>query len=326
MADVKLISNPRHQSAPETFKLSDKGVADMVEAILGAAYRAGGSQLCDKALTKFGMGSLVALELTRDVASVDEISGTTFQEFESNIEQVEAMLKYDLPSSLFSVFNVNLHVVGRRYKFLAPQLCLQALIHPSFESLPSSSRLQFVGDAALDILVTERHILHNFPSLSPGEITDLRSAIVNHANLTMVAFRMGLDQVIIHKSNTLQRSIQLYEFVLLLLLNMILCSRANFNRYKAKVDTNRFCKDYEYVDIWSTDDPRPVGDALEALIGAVLIDSNGDLGRVWEVFGPILQPSLDFYATPHKSTAVPLREMYEIAQKKACKQVKVRFG
>ena len=69
-------------------------------------------------------------------------------------------------------------------------LLLEAFTHPSYTEntiTGSYQRLEFLGDAILDFLVTQ-HIYNNSKKdLAPGELTDLRSALVNNNIFAVIA-------------------------------------------------------------------------------------------------------------------------------------------
>ena len=69
-------------------------------------------------------------------------------------------------------------------------MLLEAFTHPTFsENIITGSyqRLEFLGDAILDFLVTQ-HIYYNCEKdLKPGELTDLRSALVNNNIFAVIA-------------------------------------------------------------------------------------------------------------------------------------------
>lgn len=67
-------------------------------------------------------------------------------------------------------------------------------------------RLEFLGDAVLDYMVT-MHLYHKYPGLSPGMITDLRSASVNNDCYALSAVNAGLHKHILHASPELQKHI-----------------------------------------------------------------------------------------------------------------------
>jgi endoribonuclease Dicer len=77
-----------------------------------------------------------------------------------------------------------------KYEFRNRIYLLQALTHASYDRNKLTpdcyQRLEFLGDAVLDFLVTECLYSRN-PNLSPGELTDLRQALVNNNIFAKIA-------------------------------------------------------------------------------------------------------------------------------------------
>lgn len=73
----------------------------------------------------------------------------------------------------------------------------QALIHSSYinekpDLAPTSNeRLEFLGDAVLDLVIAEK-LYHDLPSLTEGEMTKLRAALVRGDTLARAARAVGL--------------------------------------------------------------------------------------------------------------------------------------
>jgi ribonuclease-3 len=72
----------------------------------------------------------------------------------------------------------------------------QALTHASFghekrQRTPDNQRLEFLGDAVLQLAVTEE-LYRRFPDLSEGRLTVLRARLVNRHHLQAVAQELGL--------------------------------------------------------------------------------------------------------------------------------------
>lgn len=67
-------------------------------------------------------------------------------------------------------------------------------------------RLEFLGDAVLDYLMT-LHFYNKYPELSPGLLTDMRSASVNNDCYARTAVKFGLHKHILYASQDLQRHI-----------------------------------------------------------------------------------------------------------------------
>ncbi|WP_221739738.1 ribonuclease III [Arachnia propionica] len=80
-----------------------------------------------------------------------------------------------------------------------PQLLELAFTHRSyaFENgrIPSNERLEFLGDAVVQIVVTE-HIFTSFPELAEGQLAKLRASVVSAHALAEVARGLELGPLI----------------------------------------------------------------------------------------------------------------------------------
>lgn len=85
-------------------------------------------------------------------------------------------------------------------KFQNQKLLIQALTHRSYLNenpdwhTDHNERLEFLGDAVLELIVTD-HLYHHY-QLPEGELTNLRAAIVRGEMLAIVADELNLDQYI----------------------------------------------------------------------------------------------------------------------------------
>lgn len=81
------------------------------------------------------------------------------------------------------------------------ELYLSAFTHRSYLnenrkfSLPHNERLEFLGDAVLELAATE-YLYKNYPH-PEGELTNFRSALVNYKMLSSIASRLGLEQFLL---------------------------------------------------------------------------------------------------------------------------------
>lgn len=85
------------------------------------------------------------------------------------------------------------------YSFADKSLLLQALTHKSFgheKSLPNNEVLEFLGDAVLDLVITDK-LIELYPDKEEGELSKLRSAIVNKTTLATVAMQVGVSEAIL---------------------------------------------------------------------------------------------------------------------------------
>ena len=86
-------------------------------------------------------------------------------------------------------------------KFKDKNLLLQALTHRSYLNenpdwaLDHNERLEFLGDAVLELVVTE-YLYLNFPN-PEGEMTNWRAALVNANMLSEVSVKFNLNQFIL---------------------------------------------------------------------------------------------------------------------------------
>ena len=80
------------------------------------------------------------------------------------------------------------------YKFKDLALLRTALTHKSFSS-DHNERLEFLGDALLNLYVTE-YLYDRFDSLDEGKLTQFKATIVSRENLTKIAGSIGLSNFI----------------------------------------------------------------------------------------------------------------------------------
>lgn len=79
------------------------------------------------------------------------------------------------------------------YEFKNTNLITQALTHKSYKKPYSNERLEFLGDAVLNLIVGE-YLYHKFPSSSEGELSKLRATLVNEKAFTKLANKIELGK------------------------------------------------------------------------------------------------------------------------------------
>lgn len=84
------------------------------------------------------------------------------------------------------------------YRFRDPNLLLEALTHPSLAheqggSLQHNQRMEFLGDAVLQLVLTHE-LYEKFPALGEGPLTQARAQMVNRRTLAEQAGRLRLGQ------------------------------------------------------------------------------------------------------------------------------------
>jgi ribonuclease-3 len=84
------------------------------------------------------------------------------------------------------------------YDFRNPQLLKESLTHASIADtrLKSNERMEFLGDAVLDLVICEALYL-KFPNLLEGDLTKIKSAVVSRRTCAEVAKETGLAELLI---------------------------------------------------------------------------------------------------------------------------------
>ena len=87
-------------------------------------------------------------------------------------------------------------------KFKNNDLLTQAFVHRSYLNenpgfgLEQNERLEFLGDAVLELIVTE-YLYKEFPEKAEGELTNWRAALVNAKMLTSIAEQLGFNEFLL---------------------------------------------------------------------------------------------------------------------------------
>lgn len=76
-------------------------------------------------------------------------------------------------------------------------------------SIINNERLEYLGDAILDAILSE-YLYKKFPEASEGELTKLRSRIANRSTLNKLALSMDINNLIISHINNNSSSINIY--------------------------------------------------------------------------------------------------------------------
>lgn len=85
------------------------------------------------------------------------------------------------------------------YQFKNPDLITEALTHKSYKKGYNNERLEYLGDAVLDLVVAE-YLFAKFPDSDEGELSKMRAALVNEKSFTLFANELGLGQHILISS------------------------------------------------------------------------------------------------------------------------------
>ncbi|KAH8828152.1 hypothetical protein DL96DRAFT_1602006 [Flagelloscypha sp. PMI_526] len=265
--------------------LSTKMLSDVVESLIGAAYLHGGVTLGSKCCQFFNPGDLGFPWLPIEIRIASLFPKQTISSLlPSDIAPVESILGYTFQHKL---------------------LLIEALTHPSCVNTnfntPSYERLEFLGDAVIDMMVIPYLYSAEGKHFSPGQMSLRKSALVNASilgyfclaaytipetlypemgddNIPVIAPRRG-DPIFLWscmQANSWQiSSEQLAAF-------------QRFKQYYPKIQ-EAFERGYSFpwMELVSLQVPKYFSDLLESLVGAVFVDSGGSLEAAREVLRKI---------------------------------------
>ena len=115
------------------------------------------------------------------------------------------MALFVIHNSLFLIYLlVELSKLEKKieYSFKNKALLKEALTHRSYLNenpkwgIPDNERLEFLGDAVLELATTEE-LYKRFPERQEGAMTSYRAALVNYVMLARIAIEIGLDKQVL---------------------------------------------------------------------------------------------------------------------------------
>ena len=86
--------------------------------------------------------------------------------------------------------------------FKDKDLLMQAFVHRSYinenakTGLSHNERLEFLGDAVLELIVTD-YLYQKYPNYTEGELTAIRSALVNAVIIAEAALEIGMNEYLL---------------------------------------------------------------------------------------------------------------------------------
>lgn len=85
------------------------------------------------------------------------------------------------------------------YKFKRDDLITEALTHKSYKKPYNNERLEFLGDAVLDLIVGE-YLFRKFPKEDEGVLSKIRASLVNEKGFTKLANKINLGESLLISS------------------------------------------------------------------------------------------------------------------------------
>ncbi|PIF04596.1 MAG: ribonuclease III [Arcobacter sp.] len=81
------------------------------------------------------------------------------------------------------------------YQFKNKDLIIEALTHKSYKKVFNNERLEYLGDAVLNLIVGE-FLFNKFPASNEGELSKIRASLVNEKGFTKLALAINLGDYI----------------------------------------------------------------------------------------------------------------------------------
>lgn len=153
------------------------------------------------------------------------------------------------------------------YKFKNKRLLEEALTHSSYTDSASYQRMEFLGDAALGLALSN-YVYLAYPQLDPGHLSLLRAANISTEKLARVAIKHGLYRFVRHNATALDDKVK------------------EFSDAVSGEDDD----DDALVYGGSIKAPKILADIVESVAAAVYVDVDFDLQTFWVIFRGILEP------------------------------------
>ena len=257
----------------EIEQLSTKMLADVVESLIGAAYLHGGFSLGIQCTRLFQLG----VDLNTLPNCINKFLGSVApsNDLSGQLVPVEQMIGYTFQHKL---------------------LLIEALTHGSyhFESeTVSYERMEFLGDALLDMMVID--YLYRLPGrdYTPCELHELKAAVVNTHFLAYRCLQLSIEVDASMPAPgsmgriTMQpktRLIRLYHCLLhssTTVLEDEKFTLARFEKYNADIEEALSVGEFfPWGLLMRLQAPKLLSDMVESLIGAVYLDSQGNMETI----------------------------------------------
>ena len=298
---LELIAGNR-KVAKNAHALGDKTIADIPEALIGAALLTPGEE------HPFD----TAVRAVTELVCCSDHSVQKWSEYYERYKKPKYQLmlataaQADLAQQVEQIVN---------YHFKYPRLLRSAFTHSTYpfmyERIPNYQRLEFIGDSLLD-MVCVRYLFHLFPNKDPQWLTEHKMAMVSNQFLGALCVELGFYKHLMHFQPIITNGIVDYV--------------SEFEEAKAQAIADALAagkteKDFAR-DFWlhTKHPPKYLADMIESFVGALFVDSEFSFHEVERFFDNCIRPFFtdvhlyDTFANNHPVTA--LNKFFE--QKMGC--------
>lgn len=196
-----------------------------------------------------------------------------------------------------------------RYTFANKMHLLIALLHSSSldrycADIAGYREYGVLGETVVKVLVVT-YLFAKYPSAVPGMLTKLKIAGCSKSLLALIAIRSRLcDHIICDSTQLLKDILQAQK--------QDLASKGS-------------------LELMDGACAKELATLVEEIVGAIYIDAGQDIGKVRRVLMPLLEPYLDYYATPeycdtHKQPKVALVELLSSHGLNYAEEIRIEVG
>ena len=307
----------------EDHSLSDKSIADVCEAVIGAAYQ-----------THVADASMLGMPGTAAVGFFDEavkaVTAVTRNKRHAMQSWAEYYKGFKIPA--WQIMDTDGHKAIKKfvaektgYVFIHPALLRSAFKHPSYpyeSNIPSYQRLEFLGDSLLDMVCVD-FLFRRFPEADPQWLTEHKMAMVSNQFLACLCVELEFHPHMACLHAEILTNIGKFAATLKKAKIGIDEEVVNEQPEKAtQTDTTRSppflvsSTPQQTKDFWLRVDlpaPKCLSDIVEAFIGAIFVDAQYDFSVVAAFFERHVRPYFedmslyDSFANRHPITLVSRR-------------------
>lgn len=271
----------KESPADAKHRLADKSVADVCEALIGAALLSGGPN------HKFDTAAKAVSAFVDDKAH----SVSTWAEY-INLYKTPAYQVGHVDASMRETARQVEEATG--YHFNYPRLLYSAFTHPSYPGIhakvPCYQRLELLGDSLFD-MVCVNFLYAQYPDKDPQWLTEHKMAMVSNKFLASVSVRLGFN-----------KHLQLF--------NPHPWGKINgyIDDLKRVLEETGDAPD---AFVLMKDPPKALADIVEAFIGAMFVDSGFQFEVIEQFFDKHIRRHFenmsfyDEYASSHPVVCFP---------------------
>lgn len=262
-----MLKKGKTATAPNSHDLADKTIADVSEALIGAALLSH--------LDKPNNLDNAVRAVTELVCSTDHVA-TCYADYYRQYK----IPAYQKSACTAAQRNLAMQVeVKHSYHFKYPRLLRSAFIHPSYpfayEHIPNFQRLEFLGDSLLDMACVN-FLFHRFPNRDPQWLTEHKMAMASNQFLGALCVSLGFHKHLLQFNASVQKQISDY-------VDEITLARQQAEEEAVKAGGR--AEDFSRA-FWqeTKQPPKCLPDIVEAYIGAIFVDSEYNFSEVERFF------------------------------------------